>query len=272
MNPQMMRQWLAGQAKKAQITPAQIQRKRLGLNEGPMVQSIVQQVAMRSQLGMPATMAGNPNFRGYSFVPQQSRFEEPSLEQRGEALQQRFRQEKTLSTLNSCEECKKRNNGDITKCAYECHSQVTTEIIPRGSRVDEFERRTPFFPPRPTNGQKPQKPVLEAFGDTMFSSRGLPSRETLMNQIHPVEVEVSDPVRIDPKTGRRTGGGKRRLSQQEVEAGGWNQRRNDMQSGIMSDAAERQTEYTKAFNAQMQRYTGDVSAGGHGWQPLNSRY
>ena len=52
MDPRMMNAWLAGQAQKAQISPADMQRKRLG---------IVPNAAAKTKSGLHATAAGTSN-------------------------------------------------------------------------------------------------------------------------------------------------------------------------------------------------------------------
>lgn len=52
MNLRMMREWLAAQGKKKQITEADLQRKRLG---------IVQQAEQKTKKGYSAVDASNPN-------------------------------------------------------------------------------------------------------------------------------------------------------------------------------------------------------------------
>jgi hypothetical protein len=54
MDPKMMREWLAAQSQKRQLTEADLQRKRLG---------VVQQAEEKTKKGHPATHAGNPNLQ-----------------------------------------------------------------------------------------------------------------------------------------------------------------------------------------------------------------
>jgi len=54
MDPRMMREWLAAQSQKRQLTEADMQRKRLG---------VVQQADEKTKKGHPATRAGNPNIQ-----------------------------------------------------------------------------------------------------------------------------------------------------------------------------------------------------------------
>jgi hypothetical protein len=68
MDPRMMRQWLAAQTKKTQITEAQMQRKRLGINE-EQVPKFLQQPAPRLvdieyKDGVPPLLDRNKNIIG----------------------------------------------------------------------------------------------------------------------------------------------------------------------------------------------------------------
>lgn len=59
MNPSMMRHWLAGQAQKAGVSPAQMQRKRLGINEGFFTVTQPQNPIAQQQAAEP-TQRKNP--------------------------------------------------------------------------------------------------------------------------------------------------------------------------------------------------------------------
>jgi len=52
MDPKMMREWLAAQSQKRQLTEADMQRKRLG---------VVQQAEQKTKKGYSAVDASNPN-------------------------------------------------------------------------------------------------------------------------------------------------------------------------------------------------------------------
>ena len=76
MDPKLMRQWLAGQAKKTQISEADMQRKRLGIGEdkkapltpGLIREGIVPRAEAANKAGASAVHSAlmNPEFRSSS--------------------------------------------------------------------------------------------------------------------------------------------------------------------------------------------------------------
>lgn len=72
MDPRMMRQWLASQGQKKQITTADMQRKRLGVNEN-FGSGVVPTAAARTAAGMNATAASLQDKNYYSFPPLKQR-------------------------------------------------------------------------------------------------------------------------------------------------------------------------------------------------------
>ena len=68
MDPRMMRQWLASQGQKKQITTADMQRKRLGVNEN-FGSGVVPTAAARTAAGMNATAASLQDKNYYYVKP-----------------------------------------------------------------------------------------------------------------------------------------------------------------------------------------------------------
>ena len=72
MDPRMMRQWLNAQGQKKQVSEADMQRKRLGVNEN-FGSGVVPNAAARTAAGMPATAASLQDKNYYAFPPLKQR-------------------------------------------------------------------------------------------------------------------------------------------------------------------------------------------------------
>jgi hypothetical protein len=68
MDPRMMRQWLNAQGQKKQVSEADMQRKRLGVNEN-FGSGVVPTAAARTAAGMPATAASLQDKNYYYVKP-----------------------------------------------------------------------------------------------------------------------------------------------------------------------------------------------------------